>query len=158
METPFDLHARRFLTLSTESTHPINFVSVQDVARVVTAAISYPHEWPVVGGIRGTQITVYELVRLAEKIRGTSMEVTKLEKEDLLKGEWKAGWAPKLDHPSLSEEQVEVMSKYMAGRILLAADAGAYEVGGEWNEKLKTGGFEAEGLEGFLREAWEGKP
>jgi hypothetical protein len=43
---------------------------VQDLGAVVAAAIDYEGEWPEVGGVRGGQITLSELIKLGEEIRG----------------------------------------------------------------------------------------
>jgi hypothetical protein len=49
----------------------ITLTTVQDFAAVVARAIEYEGEWPVVSGIRGTTLSVGELVALGEKMRGT---------------------------------------------------------------------------------------
>jgi hypothetical protein len=48
----------------------ITLTTVQDFAAVVARAIEYEGEWPVVSGIRGTTLSVGELVALGEKLRG----------------------------------------------------------------------------------------
>ena len=154
MDTPFNMHSRRFLVLAGAEDSRANFVTVEDLARVVAAAVDYTGEWPITGGIRGTEISIKDLIALGEKIRGGKFEVTRLEREDLLKGEWKAEWAPKMDHPSIPEAHVEVFSKHITGRMLMAMEGGAYVVGEEWN---RTVGFMGTDLEVFLTKAWEGK-
>lgn len=48
----------------------ITLTSAQDLAAVVARAVEYEAAWPVVGGIRGCEMTVAELLRLGEEIRG----------------------------------------------------------------------------------------
>ena len=44
--------------------------TVQDLAGVVARAVEYDGEWPVMGGIKGSERSVGELIALGEKIRG----------------------------------------------------------------------------------------
>jgi nucleoside-diphosphate-sugar epimerase len=48
----------------------ISLTTVQDLGAVVAAAIDHEGEWPEVGGGRGDQITLSELIKLGENIRG----------------------------------------------------------------------------------------
>lgn len=56
------------------------FTLVQDVAKVVAAAIDYERKWPEVGGIVGSKIKVKDLVKLLEKhagrVSGSSQRVS----------------------------------------------------------------------------------
>ena len=72
LEIPFDFANRRALVLDGGDNDRITFTTVQDLANVVARAVDYEGEWPVVGGIRGTDISVGELIALGEKIRGAS--------------------------------------------------------------------------------------
>src|SRR6266487_1498252 len=47
------------------------YTTIQDVAKVVARAIDYPGRWPETGGIVGDRIQTKDLIKLAEKIRGT---------------------------------------------------------------------------------------
>lgn len=156
MDTALNFNKRRFITLKGGDESRISFVTVQDFAQVVAKAIDYEGEWPTTGGFRGSEVSIAELIKLGEKVRGEPFEVTHLEREDILAGEWKAPWTPVMDHPSLTKEQVEGMSKHITGRILLSFNNGGWAVGDEWNRifpELKT-----TKLEDFLEEAWKGKP
>jgi hypothetical protein len=156
MDTPLNFNDRRFLALQGGDESRVNFVTVQDLAHIVAKAIDYEDEWPINGGIHGTEISIRDLILLGEKIRGGTFDVTKLERSDILAGEWKASWAPVIDHPSFSKEQVESMSKHIAGRFLLGIEAGAYVVDDTWNRLYPDYKFAK--LEDYLAEAWEGKP
>ncbi|KAF2438273.1 NAD(P)-binding protein, partial [Karstenula rhodostoma CBS 690.94] len=155
MDTPFNLNDRRFITLRGADESRVNWITVQDVAQMVAKAIDYEGEWPIDGGIKGTEISMGNLVLLGEKIRGGTFDVTKLERSDLLAGEWKASWAPVIDHPSLKKEQLEPISKHISGRILLAIEAGGYVVNNMWNRLFPDYDFTK--LEDYLTQAWEGK-
>ena len=79
----------------------------------------------------------------------------KIQTAELESGDWNPSWLPKLDHPSIAPEHVEVMSKVIVAGILLAVKEKAFETGDEWNRLL--GDYEVTDVEGFLREAWRGK-
>lgn len=69
-ETPINFHGRRALLID-DGEAVITLTSAQDAAKVTALAVEYEGEWPVVSGIKGTDITMNELVALGEKIRGT---------------------------------------------------------------------------------------
>lgn len=48
----------------------ITLTTAQDLANVVVKAIEYEGEWPVNGGIKGCDLTIAELIRLGEAVRG----------------------------------------------------------------------------------------
>lgn len=48
----------------------ITLTAVQDIARVVARAVDYEGEWPVVGGIQGSNISIGEFIALGERARG----------------------------------------------------------------------------------------
>jgi hypothetical protein len=52
-ETQIDFNKRRALTLDGGDNDRITLTTVQDFANVVSRAVEYEGEWPVVGGIRG---------------------------------------------------------------------------------------------------------
>lgn len=51
----------------------VTITTVQDIAKVVALAVEYKGEWPVIGGIRGSRMTVAEVIQVGEKVRGESM-------------------------------------------------------------------------------------
>lgn len=69
-ETQFDFHNRRALVRDKGLDDVVTFTTVEDFANIVVKAIEYQGEWPTVGGIRGTDISVGELISLGEKVRG----------------------------------------------------------------------------------------
>jgi hypothetical protein len=46
--------------------------TVQDLAKVVAAAVDYEGVWPETGGIRGGQITISKLLQTGGDLRGTA--------------------------------------------------------------------------------------
>ena len=70
-ETQIDFNKRRALTLDGGDDDHITLTTVQDLANVVARAVEYEGEWPVVGGIRGTELSIGQLIALGEKVRGT---------------------------------------------------------------------------------------
>ncbi|MCJ1306874.1 hypothetical protein MMC25_000518 [Agyrium rufum] len=157
METPFDLNNRRFLVLDGGENDRVSFTTVQDLANVVARAVDYEGEWPVVGGIRGTDLTVGELIALGEKVRGGKpFAVERLKASELEANTFQASWIPKLDHPSIPAELVDMFSRVIVAGILLSFHAEAWHVSDEWNQLLPDYKFTQ--AEEFLTEHWRGKP
>jgi hypothetical protein len=155
----------------------ITLTTVQDFAAVVARAIEYEGEWPVVSGISGTTLSVRELIALGEKLRGTHtflniqpcnsktspnltlpgpFKIERVKASDFETGTWETSWIPRVDHPSIPPEQVDVFSKLGVAGITLAISASAFAVSDEWNRLLPD--YEFTALEPFLRGVWEGKP
>jgi hypothetical protein len=65
-----DFNKRRALTLDGGGDDRITLTTVQDLANVVARAVECEGEWPVVGGIKGTEISIRELLAPGEKVRG----------------------------------------------------------------------------------------
>jgi hypothetical protein len=66
---PNDFYRRRILTLEGHEDDTITLTTTQDMAKVVARAVDYEGEWPVFGGIVGSNITISQLIALGEKIR-----------------------------------------------------------------------------------------
>ena len=49
----------------------ITLATVQDLANVVAKAVEYEGTWPMVGGVKGCDLSIAELIHLGEDIRGT---------------------------------------------------------------------------------------
>ncbi|OJI82976.1 hypothetical protein ASPTUDRAFT_31008 [Aspergillus tubingensis CBS 134.48] len=154
--TPFDFAKRRMILVDGDDGTRITLTAVQDIARVVARAVEYEGEWPVVGGIQGSNISIGEFIALGERARGgLPFTIERVKAEDLEAGTWETSWTPTVEHPSIPPEQAAVASKYMTSRILLAVNAGSYAVSDEWNSLLPD--FEFTPVEKFLTEAWKGK-
>ncbi|CEN61260.1 hypothetical protein ASPCAL07922 [Aspergillus calidoustus] len=155
IETPIDFEKRRAILVEDGDEGVITLTTVQDFAAVVARAIEYEGEWPVVSGIRGTTLSVRELIALGEKLRGP-FKIERVKASDFEAGTWETSWIPRVDHPSIPPEQVDVFSKLGVAGITLAISAGAFAVSDEWNRLLPD--YEFTALEPFLRGFWEGKP
>ncbi|KAF1829889.1 NAD(P)-binding protein [Decorospora gaudefroyi] len=158
IDIPFDFEKRRALLRDGGDDDCISFTTVQDLASVVARAIEFEGKWPVVGGMRGTTMSVGRMIDLGEEIRGGPFTVDKISTLGLENGTWTSSWLPKADHPSISvpPEQVERTSKIIVGGLLLAIREKAFETGGEWNALLPD--YEFTNAEEFLKKAWMGKP
>ena len=174
VEVPFDFNKRRALLLEGGDDDRITLTTVQDLANVVVRAVEFEGEWPVVGGIRGSDMSIGQLIALGEKIRGTyasfidlrillifnetggPFKVEKLNADELKSGTFTNSWTPKLDHPSIPPEQVDMLSKFIVAGILLAISAKGFICSDEWNRLLPDYKFTEP--EEFLSEAWRGKP
>lgn len=69
--TVFDFSGRRTISCQGSETQKITFTTIQDLANVVLRAVEYTAEWPVNGGISGSDLSVKQVAALGEKIRGT---------------------------------------------------------------------------------------
>ena len=67
-----NLESCRIIALEGHLDDPITFTSVEDIAAAVTGAIEYTGEWPVVGGISGDRISLRDVMKIGERITGSS--------------------------------------------------------------------------------------
>ncbi|KAF2025155.1 NAD(P)-binding protein [Setomelanomma holmii] len=156
LDSPFDFAHRRALMRKGGDDDPITLTMVQDLANVVAQAVEFEGEWPVVGGMSGSNFSIGELIALGEDVRGSEFVHEHFSSEQLESGNYKPSWFPVVDHPSILPEHVEAASKMIVSELLLAIRDKAFEVGDEWNKLLPEYKFTE--AEGFLREAWAGKP
>ncbi|KAL2144654.1 hypothetical protein VTI28DRAFT_8865 [Corynascus sepedonium] len=156
MQTPIDFGSRRILMVEGSENVPITLTTAADLANVVARAVEYEGEWPVVGGIKGDELTVREVIDLGKKVRGEAFQVEELKADDLKAGVVRATWLPKPDHPSYSTEQVEALAEQLTAGITLGFASGAMSVSDEWNRLLPDYQFAKAG--DYLVEAWRGKP
>ncbi|QKX56215.1 uncharacterized protein TRUGW13939_03316 [Talaromyces rugulosus] len=126
------------------------YTTIQDTAKVVAKALSYPGKWPETGGIVGGRIKEKDLIKLAEEIRGEPFERHVLKIADLEKGEFNSSWIPVNDHPNMPAEMKgpDLVKIYMPP-FLLAGVGGAVDLPPVWNSLLPD--LELEDVETFLR-------
>ncbi|KAK6527296.1 hypothetical protein TWF281_010483 [Arthrobotrys megalospora] len=175
-----DFENRRAIILEGGEDGVINLLTVQDFANIVAKAVGYEGVWPIVGGIKGDEVTVGQLIALGEKIRGNNSRnpqvkpytvgvatnsycykggpfaVEKLQADDLKAGVLKSTWIPRLAHPSIPVDQVDALSQGFISGVLLAIESGAYKVNDAWNQLLPD--YEITKAEEFLTDIWRGKP
>ncbi|GJN70269.1 hypothetical protein PLIIFM63780_003142 [Purpureocillium lilacinum] len=156
IETPIDFNNSRALAIDGAEESRLTLTTVQDLAQVVARAVEYGGEWPIIGGVQGTEITVGQLIALGGKIRGKEFKIERLQSVDLKAGELKSSWKPTAGHPAFSPEQFEAISTKLMAGILLGISAGALRVSDEWNRLLPDYRFTH--ADDFLTEAWCDKP
>lgn len=66
-----DFNNRRAIVLEDGKKSRISLITVRDFCNVVARAVEYEGVWPIVGGIRGDELTVGQLIAVGEKVRGT---------------------------------------------------------------------------------------
>ncbi|KAK2767496.1 hypothetical protein FQN54_003653 [Arachnomyces sp. PD_36] len=136
--------------------------TIQDVAKVVARAVDYPGKWPEVGGMIGSRIKMKDLIKLAEKIRGTKpqepaqqlptksyrtairklttcdagepIEVHTVKKADLEKHQLNVTWVPQFQHPNMPTG-IPNADVLIAAALSVCA-GGGFDVSSEWNELL----------------------
>jgi len=156
-QTPLDFTHRRVILVEGSEDARITLTTAHDLANVVVKAVEYEGEWPLVGGIQGSNYTIAEYIALGEKIRGGPFEVEKLKAADLVAGTVNSSWQPKIDHPTFRDtpERAAAMEKLVLGSLLLAFSAGAFDGSDEWNKLLPE--YKFNGLEEFLQDVWRGE-
>jgi hypothetical protein len=150
-QTQIDFFHRRALTIDGLDSR-ITLTTAQDLANVTALAVEYEGEWPVVGGIKGEDLTVKQIIALGEKIRGAPFTVEALQADDLKNGDVKASWMPRMDHPSVPPEQIDQLAAAFLSGAMMGIGAEALRVGDEWNRLLPE--YKFTGAEEFLTEAW----
>jgi hypothetical protein len=81
--------------------------------------------------------------------------VERVEKADLDNGVLRTSWVPIMQHPVIPEGKQEEFSRRVFVEFMGAMERGAWDVGGEWNERFPD--VEFMGVEEYLRKTWEGR-
>ncbi|KZL68785.1 NmrA-like family protein (Rossmann-fold NAD(P)(+)-binding protein) [Colletotrichum tofieldiae] len=164
IETPafFDFDKGRAFILEGSENAEVTLTTIEDIAEVTARAVEYDGEWPTVGGISGQKVTVGEIIRLGEKIRGNnwltnaigkSFEVDRLKLEDLEAGIVKTNFIPLLNLPGMSREELENFTKVVAIGATVSVAREAWAVSDEWNQLLPD--FKPTGIEEYAKRVWE---
>ncbi|KAK0647978.1 hypothetical protein B0T16DRAFT_407537 [Cercophora newfieldiana] len=148
-QTPIDFTNRRIILAEGTEDARITVTAAHDLANVVAKAVEYEGEWPLVGGIQGSNLSIAEFIALGEKLHGT-IEVERLNMADLEAGLVNSTWRPRIDHPTFrdSPEQAAAMEKVLLGGVLLGFAAGAFDASDDWNKLLPE--YKFTGAEEFL--------
>ncbi|EEU36003.1 uncharacterized protein NECHADRAFT_49787 [Fusarium vanettenii 77-13-4] len=149
-----DLAKKHAIVVEGSLDDEMTYTSVGDIAHVVARAVDYEGEWPVIGGIQGDKITIGEVLKIGEKIRGEPFTIEWLKMEDLAAGELKTDNYPRIDLPSIPKDQVESFSKMAIAGVLIAMTRGVWTVSDEWNKIFPDYKFTK--VEELLKEAWKG--
>lgn len=70
LNTPIDMANRRAVVVA-GCDAVLGLTSVRDLAGAVVGAVEMAGVWPVVGGVRGSRVTVGEVVAIGERVRGS---------------------------------------------------------------------------------------
>jgi hypothetical protein len=71
IETFVNFDHRRALFRQAGEEDKLTLTTVKDLANVVSRAIEFSGEWPVVGGMSGSTLSLRQIVELGEEIRGS---------------------------------------------------------------------------------------
>jgi len=177
MDTFIDFQNRRAVVVEGHENATMTFTAVHDIAGVVTAAVDLKSQWPKIGGIRGNRVTIWQIIKIGEKLRGWSdtrnneksqcskrdigqpFTIEKVRMEDLEAGNLKTSWTLGRSHPSVAQEQADQLAdmiKTVLIGTLLSSAKGAWDVSDDFNQLLPEYKFIA--IQDFLLKAWEGKP
>jgi hypothetical protein len=74
VETFIDFFNRRAITLQGKD-GGFTLTTMGDLSNVVARAIEYTGEWPVIGGVKGTNLSTSKLLEIGAKVRGISFFV-----------------------------------------------------------------------------------
>ncbi|KAI1776194.1 NAD(P)-binding protein [Hypoxylon cercidicola] len=150
----FDFEKQHATPLKDRLDDVIVWTHVRDIAGVVARAVEYEGEWPAVGGISGSRVTVGEMLQLGEAI-GKPFTVDWFKLEDIEAEERNMDRFATFDfHKSPPEEFAAFMDVALKG-CLLGISRGAYDVTDEWNKLLPDYKFTQ--VEDFVKEVWGGK-
>ncbi|KAL2257807.1 hypothetical protein VTK26DRAFT_9149 [Humicola hyalothermophila] len=153
---PIDYENRRALVPSGEG-HRTTYTTVEDIVAIVVRAVDYEGEWPKVGGINGTTMTIEEEIALAEKVRGKPFKAERLDVQDLKAGELKSSWALELGDVAHLEGDTRLhFSKLLTIKMLLHTSESAGVVSDEWNQIFPDYKFTT--AEELVTRVWAGKP
>ncbi|KAI1759948.1 NAD(P)-binding protein [Hypoxylon sp. FL1150] len=150
----FDFEKQHAILLKDRLDDAIVWTTVQDIAGVVARAIEYKGEWPAIGGITGSRVTIGEMLRLGEAI-GRPFTVDWLKLEDIEAEERNMERFANLDLHSSTPEEVKAFLDMAIKGCLLGVSRGAYAVTDEWNKILPDYKFTQ--VEDFLEKVWGGK-
>ncbi|KAI1391054.1 NAD(P)-binding protein [Hypoxylon trugodes] len=132
----------------------VALTTVQDIAGVVARAVEFKGEWPVIGGIAGSRITIGELLKLGDAI-GRPFKIQWLKGEDLEAIEYKPEIYVGVDLRNALPEQAGKFLQMALNGMLLSMSRGIYDVTDEWNKLLPDYKFTQ--TEDFIKKYWGGK-
>ena len=150
----FDFEKKHAIVVEGTLDSKITYTTVADIAEVVTQAVEYDGEWPTIGGIRGSRVTIGEMLKIGERVLGKTshvhvssspglmrytgkpLTIEYLQMEDLAAGELKTKNYHLIDLPSIPKDQVGAFSKMATIGVLISCARGVWTVSDEWNQRL----------------------
>lgn len=157
---PFDYTKRRIFAVDGKLDGRISWTSVRDMVNIVVKAVDYEGEWPKIGGIAGSTVSLAEIFALGKKVRGGEWEVINLDLEALKRSEIDDQYVGVIDHPALAhfDHATKVAFSKVAYASFLVAAAHPTElvVSDEWNRIFPDYKFTT--VEEYVSKYWAGKP
>ncbi|KAH6954236.1 hypothetical protein DER45DRAFT_615566 [Fusarium avenaceum] len=151
----FDFEDMRAIASRNHLQSKVTYTAVEDIVAVVARAVEYEGEWPTVGGIVGSEVTVAKLMELGEQVRGKSWTMEWVEEDDLQAGVLKTNWLPPLPDQTMADfpkDQHEAFKRDVVIGTLIATARGVWTATNEWNQLLPD--YKFVGLESFLQKVW----
>ncbi|KAL4963602.1 uncharacterized protein BDV14DRAFT_201793 [Aspergillus stella-maris] len=151
----FDVANRRAI-VPAERDWKLFTTTIQDLGRVVAAALAFEGEWPEIGGITGTKTSSRGIIEASERVRGP-FQIETVSTETLQSGKLNTSWTPLLpEFPTADPNYDRVkFSEYVVAEIIFGRLKGAWETSDEWNRLLPD--LKLTTVEEFLEEYWGGK-
>ncbi|RFU23862.1 hypothetical protein B7463_g12474, partial [Scytalidium lignicola] len=151
-----DFLNRRAIVLQGQDSS-FTLTTIKDLANVVSRAVEFEGEWPVVGGVNGTTLPTSRILETGAKVRGGApFDITTLKEEDVRAGNILSSWIPKIEVPGVPPEQNEYFSKMVFIGSLLSGIHESWVVSNEWNQLLPD--YKFMDVEDFLAKHWSGQP
>jgi hypothetical protein len=72
LDTFIDFQNRRAIVVEGHEDAIMTLTTVQDIAGVVAQAVEVNGEWPKIGGIKGNSVSISQILKIGEKVRGRS--------------------------------------------------------------------------------------
>jgi len=133
----------------------VTLTTLHDMAEVIAKAVDFDGAWPVTGGIRGNRLSISQVLKIGEKVRGRPFAKETVKLEDLEAGALNTTWGLEAKHSAVPPEQLAAMLKMVLVGTLLSGAQGSWDVSDEFNQIIPEYKFTK--AEDFLAEIWEGK-
>jgi hypothetical protein len=72
LDTFIDFQNRRAIVVEGYEDAVMTLTAAQDIAGVVARSVELDSEWPKIGGIKGNSVTISEILKIGESVRGKS--------------------------------------------------------------------------------------
>ncbi|KAI1105977.1 hypothetical protein F4804DRAFT_302512 [Jackrogersella minutella] len=155
LQSIFDFENRRAMIVDGHEDTIITLTTIADFAAIIALAVGYDGTWPEIGGIRGSRLTVTQVLEIGSRVRGHPFAVAKMKVEDLEAGDLKTPWGLEAVHSAVSAEEASALLKVVPIGILLSSAKGAWDVSDEMNQLFPE--YQFTPPEDFLSKVWEGK-
>ncbi|KAJ8121955.1 hypothetical protein ONZ43_g1725 [Nemania bipapillata] len=156
LQTVFDFQNRRALVVDGREDAVMTLTTVADAAAVIARAVDYGGKWPTTGGICGNRVSVSQILKIGNRVRGGPFSVEKVRTEDLEAGELKTSWSLEAVHQAVPDDQAQALLKMVCIGTILSSSKGAWDSSNEMNQLFPE--YEFTSAEEFLSRVWKGRP